>query len=85
MTSRLLTADVAARVGLQAATIRRYRVRGTFPEPDGHTLRHPWWHAETVERWMATRRKYERRTECVVHEEPPRRTRGWRDNERMEG
>lgn len=53
---RLLTKDVAARTGLRVATIRRYRVRGTFSPPDGHTLGHPWWRLETVDAWIASRK-----------------------------
>lgn len=52
---RLLTKDVAKMVGLKETTIRRYRSRGTFPEPDGHDFGHPWWTQETVVAWMVSR------------------------------
>lgn len=58
MTDQLLTRDVAAYAGLRTDTIRKYRVRGVFPEPDGHTFGHPWWHRETIERWLARRKKH---------------------------
>lgn len=53
---RLLTKDVAAMVGLKEATIRRYRIRGNFPDPDGMDFGHPWWTEETVTAWIESRR-----------------------------
>lgn len=53
---RLLTKEVAAVAGLRVDTIRKYRVRGTFPPPDGHEFGHPWWRRETIELWLKQRR-----------------------------
>lgn len=52
---QLTTDDVAALAGVLPASVRRYRLRGTFPRPDGYVGRTPWWRRRTVERWLATR------------------------------
>jgi hypothetical protein len=53
---QLTTGQVAALAGIAPASVRRYRLRGTFPGPDGYVGRTPWWRRRTVERWLASRR-----------------------------
>lgn len=55
MTTMLTTSDVAARLGVDPATVRAYVSRGTMPKPDGHLGRTPWWRPETVDAWRAGR------------------------------
>lgn len=55
MTPQLTTTDVATLLELRPQTIRAYRSRGLFPEPDGHLGRTPWWTRETVTAWQAGR------------------------------
>ena len=55
MSDMLSTREVAELVGVKPASIRRYRVRGTFPEPDGYVGVTPWWYRSTVEAWLAKR------------------------------
>lgn len=52
---QLTTEEVAALAGIRPASVRRYRARGTFPDPDGYVGRTPWWRRRTVERWQAAR------------------------------
>jgi predicted DNA-binding transcriptional regulator AlpA len=52
---QLTTAEVAALAGIAPASVRRYRLRGTFPEPDGYVGRTPWWRRRTIMRWLAVR------------------------------
>ncbi len=54
---QLTTDDVAALAGLTSASIRRYRLRGTVPPPDGYLGRTPWWLAETIGDWLAAKPK----------------------------
>jgi hypothetical protein len=53
----LTTEQAAALAGMKAETFRRYRSRGTTPEPDGYLGRTPWWRTETITRWAANRRR----------------------------
>jgi hypothetical protein len=46
---------VAALAGIAPASVRRYRLRGTFPEPDGYVGRTPWWRRRTILGWLAIR------------------------------
>lgn len=55
MTTQLTTADVAAILRVEPETVRSYRTRGLFPEPDGHLGRTPWWTRETIEAWQKAR------------------------------
>lgn len=47
--------QVAARVGIEPASVTRYLVRGGFPEPDRRFGRSPAWFASTVDRWLQSR------------------------------
>lgn len=52
---QLTTEQVAVLAGISPASVRRYRLRGRFPVPDGYVGRTPWWYRRTVERWVASR------------------------------
>ena len=52
---QLTTADVAALLSVEPATVASYRARGLFPGPDGTLGRTPWWTQETIEAWRAAR------------------------------
>lgn len=52
---QLTTEEVAALAGIRPASVRRYRFRGTFPQPDGYVGRTPWWSRTTVKAWLAAR------------------------------
>jgi len=56
MTEQLTMSDIAALAGVKVATITKHRVRGRFPDPDGHLGPVPWWRRETVDAWLASRR-----------------------------
>jgi len=53
----LTTEQAAELAGMRVDTFRRYRARGTVPEPDGYLGRTPWWRKETIARWAANRRR----------------------------
>jgi hypothetical protein len=55
MSDQLDTEAVAKLAGVLPGTIRRERLRGAVPEPDGYLGRTPWWHRHTIEKWLATR------------------------------
>lgn len=55
---RLLINDVAALAGIQPASLRRAKSRGTVPVPDGVLLGRPWWYRSTVEDWLANRKPH---------------------------
>ena len=55
--SQLTTDDVAALAGLSSASVRRYRLRGTVPPPDGYLGRTPWWWLTTIDDWLAVKPK----------------------------
>lgn len=52
---QLTTKQVAALTGLAVSSVREFRRRGTFPEPDGYLEATPWWRRRTIERWLAAR------------------------------
>jgi predicted DNA-binding transcriptional regulator AlpA len=54
---QLTTDQVAALAGISPASVRRYRLRGAIPEPDGYLGRTPWWRQETIAAWLAERSK----------------------------
>jgi len=47
--------DVAALIKVRPATIRSYVTRGRMPRPDGYFAKKPWWRAETIRAWQASR------------------------------
>ncbi len=49
------TAEVAAHLGVSVGTVRAYSSRGQMPAPDGRLGRTPWWWAETIRAWAASR------------------------------
>jgi len=51
------TKAVAEELGLTWDTVRKYRLLGRLPEPDGVDANHPWWWPETIQRWDAQREK----------------------------
>jgi len=53
---QLTTTDVANMAGVTDQAIRRHRIRGTIPEPDGYVGRTPFWFLPTIEEWLANRR-----------------------------
>jgi predicted DNA-binding transcriptional regulator AlpA len=53
---QLTITEVAALAGIAPASVRRYRLRDTFPEPDGYVGRTPWWRRSTIEAWLVARR-----------------------------
>jgi hypothetical protein len=57
ITDVLTTEQAAELAGLRVETFRRYRSRGTVPEPDGYLGRTPWWRAETITKWAENRRR----------------------------
>lgn len=52
----LTTGEVAELAGIKPASVRRLRVRGTFPKPDGYFGPTPWWRPATIMAWQETRR-----------------------------
>ncbi len=51
-----LTAEqLAARLGIQRASIYRMRTRGDLPEPDERVGRTPLWAAATIDEWTKDR------------------------------
>lgn len=54
---QLTTADVAKLAGITPASVRRYRVRGVLPEPDGMLGSTPWWYRHTITAWLEVRRQ----------------------------
>lgn len=56
MTGAILDrAAVAARLGIHPDSVTRYIHRGQCPTPDGRAGRSPWWHAATIDAWIANR------------------------------
>ena len=53
---QLTISDVASLVGVSVASVRKYLVRGTIPDPDGRLGATPWWHRSTIETWCRERR-----------------------------
>ena len=50
-------AEVAERVGISYAALKRRVSRGSFPAPDQKFGRTPLWLASTVDAWKETRQK----------------------------
>lgn len=48
--------DLAAHLGVQVTSVRRYRARGELPEPDARAGRSPLWRASTITAWQERRR-----------------------------
>lgn len=49
--------DVAELMGLGIETIKTHRARGNMPDPDYVIDDKPLWRKETIDQWIATRRK----------------------------
>ena len=49
--------DVAELMGLNVETIKYHRAAGTMPDPDYVIDQKPLWRRDTIERWIASRRK----------------------------
>jgi predicted DNA-binding transcriptional regulator AlpA len=48
--------EIATHLGVSAHTVRSYRSRGRFPEPDDASIPdRPRWHQATVDQWHASR------------------------------
>lgn len=70
MEGQMMTmAQVAETVGLTVTSVRTFRKRGVFPQPDGYFGREPWWKAETVSAWQETRRKPGRPRQLALGED----------------
>ena len=50
-TQQLDRAAVAARYGIQPASVTREVKRGSLPPPDGRLCRSPWWWSSTLDEW----------------------------------
>lgn len=48
-------ADIADRLGIKVASVRRYIARNDLPEPDTRVGRSPLWKTSTIERWERSR------------------------------
>ena len=51
----LTTDELAARLGIQRATVHRYHSRGDIPEPDMYVGRTPLWAITRIDRWLEAR------------------------------
>ena len=49
--------DVAELMGLNVETIKYHRGRGSMPEPDHVIDDKPLWRRDTIDQWIATRKK----------------------------
>jgi predicted DNA-binding transcriptional regulator AlpA len=49
--------DVAELLGLNVETIKYHRAGGTMPDPDLVIDDKPLWRRDTIDQWIATRRK----------------------------
>ena len=49
--------DVAQLLGLNVETIKYHRAGGTMPDPDYIVDQTPLWRRDTIDQWIATRRK----------------------------
>ncbi|CAM5368486.1 MULTISPECIES: MerR family transcriptional regulator [Streptomyces] len=47
--------EIAAHIGVRPDTVRSYRKSGQLPPPDLTRAGRPYWHADTVRRWVAGR------------------------------
>ncbi|MFC5143670.1 helix-turn-helix transcriptional regulator [Streptomyces aureoversilis] len=57
MTDRRLWSykEIAAHIGVQTDTVRTYRKHGLLPKPDLTEGGKPYWFADTVRAWVASR------------------------------
>lgn len=51
----LTVADVAERLGVKPATVRRYLHKKDLPEPDTRAGQSPLWKEVTIEAWLESR------------------------------
>jgi len=49
--------DVAELMGLNVETIKYHRAAGQMPQPDYIVDQKPLWRRETIDQWIASRRK----------------------------
>ena len=49
--------DIADLMGLNVETIKYHRAGGSMPDPDYVVDRKPLWRRETIDQWIATRKK----------------------------
>ena len=49
--------DVAKLLGLNVETIKYHRAGGTMPDPDLVIDQKPLWRRDTIDEWIATRKK----------------------------
>lgn len=47
--------DIAERAGLSVLSVKKYRLRGTIPQPDLVLDNKPLWKSATVDRWLRER------------------------------
>lgn len=52
---QLDTSAVARLAGIKPESLRRQRVRGVVPEPDGYLGTTPWWWESTIRVWLRAR------------------------------
>lgn len=56
--------DAAAHLGITVGTLKSHRYNTqTFPAPDGHLARSPWWHRQTLDNWRGDHPAKPRTTE----------------------
>ncbi len=51
------TREAAELAGITPTSLRTYRTRKMFPEPDGYLSNVPWWHRSTVLACLEVRRR----------------------------
>ncbi|MFE1047050.1 helix-turn-helix transcriptional regulator [Streptomyces olivaceus] len=47
--------DIAAHIRVQPGTVRSYRKHGLLPPPDHVEHGKPYWYADTIRTWVASR------------------------------
>lgn len=55
MTTYLTMTDIAARLGIEPGTVRKYRSSGRLPEPDIMLGATPGWLPATIDTWATSR------------------------------
>ncbi|MFD3568569.1 helix-turn-helix transcriptional regulator [Streptomyces sp. NPDC058667] len=55
--------DIAAHIKVQPDTVRSYRKHGLLPNPDHVESGKPYWYADTIRAWVATRPGVARRVD----------------------